>query len=121
MSPKVKAAMAAVTTFTTIAKADAKIKSKVKKNSKQRYWAATILKISGYTYVLISSAITYTAAKIRVSKGSSVFAVTKSEARKLANNFPPVVGPEIGLKSIGQYNHYHVNGRKSKSHIFYMF
>lgn len=118
---QVKAATAAITSYITIARADSKIRTKVKRNSKQRYWIASILKLSGYTYVVISSAISYSAAKSRVACGLCVFTVTRSEARRLASNFPPVVGPEIGLKDAGQYMHYHVKGRKSKSHIFFLF
>ncbi len=118
---QLKVAKTAIVAFTTIAIADTKIHTKVKKNSKQRYWAASIQKVSGATYVVIYSTITYTTAKSRVASGLCVFAVTKNEARTLASNFPPIVGPEKGLKDAGQYWHYHVKGRKSKSHIFYMF
>ncbi len=118
---QVKAASRALSIYITIARADSKIRKIVKQNSKQRYWAASILKVSGNTYVEISSAISYSEAKRRVSCGLCVFAVSKSEARKLASNFPPVVGPEIGAKDAGQYMHYHVKGRKNKAHIFYLF
>ena len=118
---KLLALIAAVTAFITIVSAEAHIRSTVKRNSKQRYWAASILKVSNCTYVVISSAISYTVAKTRVAMGLSVFTVTKTEARQLASKFPPVVGPEIGLKDAGQYRHYHVRGRKNKSHIFFLF
>ena len=82
---------------------------------------ADIINKSGYTYVVLGSAISYSQAKARVSAGKSVFTVTKAEARNLARNFGGVVGPEIGRKSLGQYWHYHVNNRKNKAHIFYIF
>ena len=118
---QVKAAYANLNAFLTIARAESKISSKVKKNSKERYWAASIKNISGYTYVEISSAISYSTAKSRVALGLCVFTVTKSEARQLASNFPPIVGPEKGAKDSGQYMHYHVRGRVNKSHIFFLF
>ena len=118
---KLKSAIKAISTYLTIAKASQKISSKVKKNSKQRYWKADIINKSGYTYVVLGSAISYSQAKARVSAGKSVFTVTKAEARNLARNFGGVVGPEIGRKSLGQYWHYHVNNRKNKAHIFYIF
>lgn len=80
-----------------------------------------IKNISGYTYVEISSAISYSTAKSRVALGLCVFTVTKSEPRQLASNFPPIVGPEKGAKDSGQYMHYHVRGRVNKSHIFFLF
>ena len=118
---QIKILSEAVDAYITVVKAENKIKSKVKKNSKERYWKADIVKLLGYTYVVITSAINYTFAKARVGLGLSVFCVTKSEARRLASNFPPIVGPEIGSKKEGQYLHYHVNDRYNKAHIFYLF
>ena len=119
---QIKAATTALTIYIAISRADAQIKTKIKSNSKQRYWAASIVNYSGYTYVVISSAISYSTAKARVASGLCVFTVTKSEARRLASKFPPIVGPEFhGAKVVGQYWHYHVRNRKSKSHIFFLF
>ena len=117
----VKSAAMAVASFLIIARADAQIKSKVKRNSRQRYWIATIFNLQGYTFVSISSAINYSVAKNRVKAGLCVFTVTRTEARQLASNFPPVVGPERGGKTIGQYMHYHVYNRRSSAHIFFLF
>jgi RHS repeat-associated protein len=89
MRKQVKAATTAITLYITVARADSKIRTKVKRNSKQRYWAASITKSQNYTYVIISSAISYSNAKNRVACGLCVFTVTRTEARQLAGKFPP--------------------------------
>ena len=118
---KIKAAIKAVENYIEVVKADAKIRNKIRKNSKHKYWKADIVYLGKYTYVKIASAIKYSEAKSRVKQGKSVFCVNKTDARKLARKYPPVVGPEIGSKDEGQYWHYHVEGRKSKAHIFFAF
>lgn len=62
-----------------------------------------------------------------VSKGQSVFTVTRSEAKVVAkaaySNKSPV-GPEIDAGKenvIGYYYHFHVFGRKKKGHVFFLF
>ena len=120
---QVKAATAAITAYIVIARADAKIKSKVKKKSKTRYWTATLRT----NYVDIGRAISYGTAVSEVSKGRNVFTVTCSEAKAVAkaaySNKSPV-GPEIdkGKENvIGYYYHFHVYNRKKKGHVFFLF
>lgn len=79
---KIKNAINAVKKFNTIVNADSKIKSKVKKHSKTRYWSATLK--SGY--VNIGKSLSYSEAKSYVKNGKSVFTVTKSEAKALAKS-----------------------------------
>ena len=120
---QVKAATAAITTFITIARADSKIKSKVRKKSKDRYWTATLRT----NYVDIGRAISYSKAVKEVSNGRNVFTVTSSEAKAVAkaaySNKKPV-GPEIDKgkeNTMGYYYHYHVYQRKKKGHVFFLF
>ena len=120
---QVKAATAAITTFITVARADSKIKSKVKRKSKDRYWTATLRT----NYVDIGRAITYSKAVKEVSNGRNVFTVTSSEAKAVAkaaySNKKPV-GPEIDKgkeNTMGYYYHYHVYQRKKKGHVFFLF
>ena len=120
---KIKKAINAVEKFNTIVNADSKIKSKVKKHSKTRYWSATLK--SGY--VNIGKSLSYSEAKSYVKNGKSVFTVTKSEAKALAKSAyggKKPVGPEIdkGKKGVlGYYWHFHVYGRKNKAHVWYLF
>ena len=120
---QVKTATAAIKAYTVIARADVKIKSKVKKKSKTRYWTATLRT----NYVDIGRAISYGTAVSEVSKGRNVFTVTRSEAKAVAkaaySNKSPV-GPEIdkGKENvIGYYYHFHVYNRKKKGHVFFLF
>ena len=120
---QVKTATAAIKAYTVIARADVKIKSKVKKKSKPRYWTATLRT----NYVDIGRAISYGTAVSEVSKGRNVFTVTRSEAKAVAkaaySNKSPV-GPEIdkGKENvIGYYYHFHVYNRKKKGHVFFLF
>ena len=120
---QVKAATAAITTFITIARADSKIKSKIRKTSKDRYWTATLRT----NYVDIGRAISYSKAVKEVSNGRNVFTVTSSEAKAVAkaaySNKKPV-GPEIDKgkeNTMGYYYHYHVYQRKKKGHVFFLF
>lgn len=120
---KIKNAINAVKKFNTIVNADSKIKSKVKKHSKTRYWSATLK--SGY--VNIGKSLSYSEAKSYVKNGKSVFTVTKSEAKALAKSAyggKKPVGPEIDKGKngvLGYYWHFHVYGRKNKAHVWYLF
>lgn len=109
----------------TIAKirADAKIRSKVKKNAKSQYWTATRYN----DYVAIGKEITINEAVARMQCGKSVFAASKSAAKRVAKkaggNMKPV-GPEIdeGKEGVlGYYYHYHTYNRKPKgNHAFFL-
>ena len=118
---QVKATTAAITTFITIARADSKIKSKVRKKSKDRYWTATLRT----NYVDIGRAISYSKAVKEVSNGRNVFTVTSSEAKAVAkaaySNKKPY-GPEIhGGGALGYYYHYHVYDHRKNGHVFFLF
>ena len=120
---QVKAATAAITAYVVIARADAKIKSKVKRESKTHYWTATLRA----NYVDIGRAISFGTAVSEVSKGRNVFADTRLKAKAVAkaaySNKSPV-GPEIdkGKENvIGYYYHFHVYKRKKKGHVFFLF
>ena len=65
---------------TVISKADSKVRSTVRKNSKTRYWTATVRS----NYVDIGRAITYSQAVKEVIAGKSVFTVTWYEAKAVA-------------------------------------
>lgn len=107
-----------------VAVAEAKIRETVTRNSRNRYWSATIR--AGY--VDIGKALSYSEALNELKKGNNIFTVTRVEARALAmdayNNKTPI-GPQIdnGKEDVpGYYYHYHVFGRKySGAHIFYLF
>lgn len=120
---KIKNATTAIKKFNTAVKAHNKIKSKVKKNSKTRYWSATLNK----DHVDIGKSLTFSQAKSYVKNGKSVFTVTKSEAKALAKSAyggKNPVGPEIDKGKngvIGYYWHFHVYGRKNKAHVWYLF
>ncbi len=105
-------------------KAIAKVKNTVKRNSKNRYWTATIQ--SGY--VSVGRPLTYSQAVKEVASKRNVFAVTSYEAKAVAraaggnsgNNNKPLY-PEIhGKSSLGYYWHYHTYNRKG-GHVFYLF
>lgn len=106
-----------------ISKADAKIRSKVKRGKNARYWTAT-LRVG---YVDLGREITYAKAVAEVSAGRNVFTITSAHAKAVAkaaySNKKPV-GPEIDKgkgNTKGYYYHYHVYGRKKKGHVFFLF
>ncbi|MBR6052008.1 MAG: RHS repeat-associated core domain-containing protein, partial [Clostridia bacterium] len=120
---KVKKTTAAIKSFLVVVKADAKIRLLVRRNSRDRYWTATLRR----NYVDIGRPITYAQAVKEVSSGRDVFTVTRSEAKAVAkaaySNKKPVE-PEIDKgkeNTIGYYYHYHVYGRKKKGHVFFLF
>ncbi|MFR7880365.1 MAG: hypothetical protein ACLU5J_01960 [Christensenellales bacterium] len=57
----------------TISQADSKVKSKVTKNSKTRYWSANLK----WGYVDIGKALTYKQAVKYVIQGKNIFTVTR--------------------------------------------
>ena len=105
-----------------INKAVRKVKSTVKKNSKTRYWTATIK--SGY--VDIGRSLTYSQAVKEIKSGRNVFTVTSYEAKALAiaaggstgRNNKKLYPEKHGGK--GYYWHYHTYNRKG-GHVFYLF
>ncbi len=119
---KLKALYAAISSYLTVVRADNKIKNNVRRNSKNRYWSATVRS----NYVDLGRRLSYSQAVTEMRKGNSIFTVTRSEAKSVAkaagNNKKPV-GPEIDngkYDTIGYYYHFHVNGRKNKSHAFFL-
>jgi hypothetical protein len=107
---------------TEISMADYKIRTTVKKDSKNHYWTATMRG----DYVDIGSPLSYTDAVKKVKKGLSVFTITQGEAEAVAKaaggNTTPA-GPEIckGKENVkGYYYHYHTSGRNG-GHVFYLF
>ena len=120
---QVKVATSAITSFITIARADSKIRTNVKQNSQNRYWTCTLR----VNYVDLGRAISYGTAVTEVSRGNNVFTVTRAEAKAVAkaaySNKTPV-GPEIDKgkeNALGYYYHFHVNGRRKKGHVFFLF
>ncbi len=109
-----------------IDKADQKIKDTVKRNSKVRYWTATVQK----DYVDIGRSLTYSQAVKEVVAGRSVFTVTSYEAKAVALAAGGNVGannkklfPEIDKgreNTPGYYYHYHTYNRKG-GHVYYLF
>lgn len=106
----------------TISQADSKVKSKVTKNSKTRYWSANLK----WGYVDIGKALTYKQAVKYVIQGKNIFTVTSGEAYAVAiaaGGTPKSVINEIDKgkqNTKGYYWHYHVN-RQNKAHIWYLF
>ncbi len=109
-----------------VSKADSKIRRTVKKDSKTRYWTATVRS----NYVDIGRALTYSQAVKEVIAGRSVFTVTWYEAKAVALAAGGSTGknnkslyPEIdkGKENIkGYYWHYHTYNRKG-GHVYYLF
>ena len=109
-----------------VSKADSKIRRTVKKNSKTRYWTATVRS----NYVDIGRALTYSQAVKEVIAGRSVFTVTWYEAKAVAlaaggstgkNNkslYPEIDKGKENTK--GYYWHYHTYNRKG-GHVYYLF
>ena len=119
---KLKLLKAQLTNYLTSAKADATIRSKVKRNSKTRYWSATLRN----GHVDLGRRLSLSEAVKEVRKGKSVFTVTRAEARALAkkagNNKKPV-GPEIDKGKngvVGYYFHYHTYNRNG-AHIWFLY
>lgn len=109
-----------------VSRADSKIRKTVKKDSKTRYWTATVRTY----YVDIGRSLTYTQAVKEVIAGRSVFAVTSYEAKAVAiaaggstgsNNkslYPEIDKGKENTK--GYYWHYHTYNRKG-GHVYYLF
>lgn len=119
---KIKKAIKAVKAFTEVAKAEAKIRSRVKRTSKTRYWSATLKK----GYVDIGRPLSYSQAVKEVSRRHNVFTVTKAEAKAVAkaagNNKKPTKAEIDKGKNgiIGYYWHYHTYNRNG-AHVWYLF
>ena len=109
-----------------VKKAEAEIQERVTRNSKIRYWSATVKP----GYVDIGRPLTFRQAVKEVQRGNSVFAVTWAEAKAVAlaaggfsghNN--KLLIPEIdsGKENIpGYYYHYHTYDR-SGGHVYFLF
>ena len=110
-----------VKAYNTAASAQTKIKEK-SKQKKQKYFSAYMHSAGGYDYVAIGSSLSFNSAKSRVRRQGNVLAINKQYAKRLANQFSGVEGPEIdkGKAGIpGYYYHYHIKNRKSRVHIWY--
>lgn len=109
-----------------VSRADSKIRKTIKRNSKTRYWTATVRS----NYVDIGRALTYSQAVKEVIAGRSVFTVTWYEAKSVAIAAGGNAGrnnkslyPEIDKgkeKTKGYYWHYHTYNRKG-GHVYYLF
>ena len=77
---KIKASSATIEHVISAVKADVRIRQKVRKNSKERYWTATLKD----DYVDIGRPISFGEAVEVVKRGYSVFTIYKSDARKIA-------------------------------------
>ena len=107
-------------------KADKRVRSVVREDSKNRYWSATVKE----GYVDVGRPLTYNQAVQYVSSGKSVFAVTQYEAKAVARAAGGTTGynnkeliPEIdaGKESTpGYYYHFHTYNRKG-GHVYYLF
>ncbi len=104
-------------------KAAAKIRLTITKNSKNKYWTATIKK----GYVDIGRAINYSQAVKEVKAGRNVFTVFSYQAiavaRAAGGNNNKKLFPEIDKGKdyvLGYYWHYHTYNRKG-GHVFYLF
>ena len=109
-----------------IAQAEKEIQKTVKRNSKVRYWTATVHS----DYVDIGRPLTFSQAVKEVQAGRSVFAVTWYEAKAVAiaaggesgyNN--KQLQPEIDKgqeNTPGYYYHYHTYNR-SGGHVYFLF
>lgn len=116
---QVKLATAAVTEFIVIAKADAKIRTVVRRNSRQRYWTATVKP----DYVDLGRPISYGTAVKEVSRGNSVFTVTRTEAKavaKAAYSHKKVVIHKSHKSVLGYYPHYHVYNHNKYGHVYFL-
>ena len=124
---KLSTASKAVQLAVTAAKADAAIRAKVRKNSKTRYWKATLS--STLEYVTLGNGITFSQAVNEVKAKRSVFCVFKSDARQVARRASKELygidgyysdDPHCKSKRFA-YNHYHVYKHKNGAHIWYLF
>ena len=107
-------------------KAEKEIQETVTKNSKIRYWSATVQP----GYVDIGRPLTFRQAVYEVQHGRSVFAVTWFEARAVAREAGGTFGhnnkqlmPEIDSgkeNTPGYYFHYHTYDR-SGGHVYFLF
>ena len=124
---RLSTASKAVQLAVTAAKADAVIRTKVRKNSKTRYWKATLS--STLEYVTLGNGITFTQAVNEVKAKRSVFCVFKSDARQVARRASKALygvdgyysdDPHCKSKRFA-YKHYHVYRHKNGAHIWYLF
>ena len=114
--------LAAVTTTRSqiLSKADAKVRSKVKRNSKTQYWSANFK----FGYIDIGRALTYAQAVLEVAAGRNVFTVTKAQAYAVALAAGGNATPLFHYKhknQTGYYNHYHLKGHTNEAHVWYLF
>ena len=117
---QVKLATTAVKEFTVIAKADAKIRTVVRRDSKQRYWTATLKS----DHVDLGRPISYGIAVKEVSRGNNVFTVTRAEAKAVAkaaySHKKPMKYENHGQGMLGYYPHYHVYNHNKSGHVFFL-
>ena len=122
----VVAAVAVVVTAVTItynnivAKADAKIRSIVKKGQSEQYWSANLK----WGYVDIGRPLTYAQAVAEVKAGRSVFTVTKTQAEAVARAAGNGKDPMSHRKHRdlkGYYKHFHICDHANGGHVWYLF
>ena len=117
---KLKALLAALNAYLTVVRAESKIRNNVKRNSRTRYWSATL----GKNCVDLGRKLSYSQAVAEVKKNKSVFTVTKAEAYAVAKAAGGGKTPMYNNKhknSIGYYNHYHVYNHSNGAHVWFLF
>ena len=117
---KLKALLAALNAYLTVVRAESKIRNNVKRNSRTRYWSATL----GKNCVDLGRKLSYSQAVAEVKKNKSVFTVTKAEAYAVAKAAGGGKTPMYDNKhknSIGYYNHYHVYNHSNGAHVWFLF
>ena len=103
-----------------IACANKKIESKVKKNSKQRYWIASLKKIYGAPYIELGPSVSFSLAVDEINSKRHIFTVTKKEGRILTNRCGKIYVYHSNNQHNGYFPHFHPKNSK-KSHIWFMF
>lgn len=109
----------AISLAISIAVANAKVKTIMKKNKRYDYWIAYM----SHGVIILGNKLSRNSAVSRIRKGLNVMSRGKSNARTAAyiagNNRQPV-GPERhGYLGQGYYSHYHIYKHSNNSHIFY--
>ena len=113
---------AAVATYTVYAKADSKVRTKIKNNNNFTYFTAQSNWVNGYRTVTVGTGITQAKAVSRLKTGKNVFTMYGYNARKvcaLAGKATPMWHSKE--KSIpNYYNHYHINKHSNSAHCWYL-
>jgi RHS repeat-associated protein len=114
----------ALASSVVVAKSMSKSRAKIEiEQTKYDYWVAIYVSYGNKGTFVPTIALSYKNAIFYVQMGGSVFADSRSSAKRLARavgNGAPPIGPEIhGAPSSGYWYHYH-GGNKLGGHIFYV-